>query len=411
MSKNHSYKIPSQGSTDWHIPLNQNFSQIDTDVEIRDVEDNRDQYASKADAKFLATDTGTRYLGDGSQWIEIPAQQRSLIAPQRTDDPTDASEGRVWFRTDTDELRIQTATGPVTLPAVDESAPTDAFLQLSFDDPAPETEKPYSDRDNSALREELLNRGFDGGLKDSGSMHADHGLDYFTAGTDPAKVYQGDASLAFYFMEGERMGAELPVSINRDDVWTQYYLKFEDGFDVTDDDYASWAQGGKLPGFNGPEYDKQEWKTLGYFKDPDHCSDGDYAPHNETGKIALAYYVYDTDVPIDEDGNRLDSGTSYCWTMNDAGIVDSGTWYELTCHTRVNDPGEANGLVEAWVDPLDGGGPTKAFERDQWELARESTGATIDIWRHTAFFGGGWTSPQDQHLYTDNLRFYADNPL
>lgn len=68
---NHDYNTPSRGTSDWHEPINRNFERLDTDVEIRDEEANRDQYQPKAGAKFLATDTGVRYLGDGSSWHRL----------------------------------------------------------------------------------------------------------------------------------------------------------------------------------------------------------------------------------------------------------------------------------------------------------------------------------------------------
>jgi len=34
----HRYSTPSEGTADWHIPLNQNFEQLDLDVEIRGLE-------------------------------------------------------------------------------------------------------------------------------------------------------------------------------------------------------------------------------------------------------------------------------------------------------------------------------------------------------------------------------------
>lgn len=71
MTENHNYETPSKGSTDWHIPLNDNFRAIDADVEIRDVDANRGGYTPLAGAKFLATDTGDVYLGDGSGWNAI----------------------------------------------------------------------------------------------------------------------------------------------------------------------------------------------------------------------------------------------------------------------------------------------------------------------------------------------------
>jgi hypothetical protein len=68
MTRNHGYKTPSAGAADWHIPLNENFRKIDVGVEIRAPDDQRSDYTPQEGAKFLATDTGQVYLGDGSDW-------------------------------------------------------------------------------------------------------------------------------------------------------------------------------------------------------------------------------------------------------------------------------------------------------------------------------------------------------
>lgn len=70
-TSNHDYNIPEQGQSDWHIPINENIRQHDTDVEIRDIEANRSDYEPKDGAKFFSTDTGRVYLGDGSSWTEL----------------------------------------------------------------------------------------------------------------------------------------------------------------------------------------------------------------------------------------------------------------------------------------------------------------------------------------------------
>jgi hypothetical protein len=62
------YTTPAEGSLDWHVPLNKNFERLATDVEFRDAESNRDQYQPSERAKFLSTDTGAIYIGDGNQW-------------------------------------------------------------------------------------------------------------------------------------------------------------------------------------------------------------------------------------------------------------------------------------------------------------------------------------------------------
>lgn len=70
-TKNHNLNTPSKGETDWHRPLNENTAALDGLVEIRDVEANKSTYTPKNGAKFLATDTGTVYLGDGDGWAPI----------------------------------------------------------------------------------------------------------------------------------------------------------------------------------------------------------------------------------------------------------------------------------------------------------------------------------------------------
>jgi hypothetical protein len=67
---NHDLNRPDSGARNWHVPLNENFGHIDSRIEIRDTSANRSEYAPKDGAKFLATDTGAIYTGDGSEWSE-----------------------------------------------------------------------------------------------------------------------------------------------------------------------------------------------------------------------------------------------------------------------------------------------------------------------------------------------------
>jgi hypothetical protein len=68
---NHDLSRPDSGTTDWHTPINDNWTDLDTKVEIRDAESARSQYDPKQDAKFFATDTGAIYVGDGSAWQQV----------------------------------------------------------------------------------------------------------------------------------------------------------------------------------------------------------------------------------------------------------------------------------------------------------------------------------------------------
>jgi hypothetical protein len=68
---NHDYNTPVEGSTNWHVPLNENFEALDIDVEIRDAEANRSNYDPVEGSKYLATDSGRIYLGTGSEWQAV----------------------------------------------------------------------------------------------------------------------------------------------------------------------------------------------------------------------------------------------------------------------------------------------------------------------------------------------------
>jgi len=71
-TQNHQYNTPKQGTLDWDILLNENFNRLDQDVEIRDTRSSLSDYEPKADAKFLSTDTGEVFIGDGSKWSRLP---------------------------------------------------------------------------------------------------------------------------------------------------------------------------------------------------------------------------------------------------------------------------------------------------------------------------------------------------
>lgn len=99
MTDNHDYATPQQGTTDWHVPLNDNFDRIDTDVEIRDADANRSDYEPKDGAKFLAVDTRRVYLGDGDEWVHFTTMGgfdgRVYVQPSEPE----GQEGDLWVDT------------------------------------------------------------------------------------------------------------------------------------------------------------------------------------------------------------------------------------------------------------------------------------------------------------------------
>ena len=96
---NHSYNTPEEGESDWHTPLNDNFEALELDVEIRDEDSEKDTYDPEEGAKFLATDTGVVYEGDGDEWVETLA-----LAKYDTDEDDTIL---VFEMPDTDSVKIE----------------------------------------------------------------------------------------------------------------------------------------------------------------------------------------------------------------------------------------------------------------------------------------------------------------
>jgi hypothetical protein len=77
---NHDYNIPSAGTSDWHVPLNENFEKLDSDIEIRGTEADKQDYDPKIGSKYESTDTGAIYYGDGENWILTDREVNQLRA-------------------------------------------------------------------------------------------------------------------------------------------------------------------------------------------------------------------------------------------------------------------------------------------------------------------------------------------
>lgn len=107
MTENHGYETPSEGVTNWDEPLNRNFERLETDIEVRDTDANRGNYTPHSGATFLATDTRTVYVGDGSAWQRL-GTLRTLGGNLyvRGESPSGASND-LWVDTSERTLTVQ----------------------------------------------------------------------------------------------------------------------------------------------------------------------------------------------------------------------------------------------------------------------------------------------------------------
>jgi len=67
----HGWTVPTEGDENYEDTFDDFFVDLDTNGELRDVESNLQNYSPKSGAKFVATDTENRYIGDGSTWNKV----------------------------------------------------------------------------------------------------------------------------------------------------------------------------------------------------------------------------------------------------------------------------------------------------------------------------------------------------
>lgn len=141
MTDYHSLNTPEQGADDWHLPLNENFRTIDKKIEIRDEAAARSDYPPKAGAKYLATDTGAQWIGDGDEWNRLASTGESpeFSSVSHRDPSGQAFERRCLFSGSPDGEYI-------SIPAEDDYDTyyirlifPQSILRISFNDPPADT--------------------------------------------------------------------------------------------------------------------------------------------------------------------------------------------------------------------------------------------------------------------------------
>jgi hypothetical protein len=128
---NFGFNRPEKGTTDWNVPLNDNFTGIDAALPIVDSYNNRTAYSGTDGQPYLAHDIG--------QWLRYDAASSSWVAVDRSgtpSHPTDVTVGRL--NNATGDAGAQVAWDGLVVPVAPGLGPEDAI------DPA-ETDTPIAD--------------------------------------------------------------------------------------------------------------------------------------------------------------------------------------------------------------------------------------------------------------------------
>ena len=84
-----------------------------------------------------------------------------------------------------------------------------------------------------------------------------------------------------------------------------------------------------------------------------------------------------------------------------------GVWYTLSQHVTLNDPGQADGTMDQYVDGI------KVLSLTNW-IWRQAAAATISAIKMDTFFGGSttdWAPTNDQYAYFDDFVVGTASPL
>jgi len=187
--------------------------------------------------------------------------------------------------------------------------------------------------------------------------------------------------------------------VEPEELYYRYYLRVPDGPEHRDR--------GKLPGPAGlysgsarnnikPTSSAPGWSARMFFSP---TYDGRDSDHTQMG-----FYVYHRD-------QASDNGDLLLWDT-EAGTIRNGAWYCIEGHIDMNTPGQANGLLEGWVDEK------LAFYQDNFKF-RGSGELNIDIksfW-FDVYYGGTGTAPVSYSFDFDELVLSServgcgDNPV
>jgi hypothetical protein len=193
-----------------------------------------------------------------------------------------------------------------------------------------------------------------------------------------------------YFLE-EQTGEE------PEELYLRYYMRFGT-------DWAPRQASGKLPGIAGTyigaphaggwggrtSNGRNGWSARGLFTA--------VVPQGNplAGRTPIGTYLYHAN-------QRGTYGDSEVWNQTwDAsargGIVPVGKWFSYEVHVKLNTPGQADGLVEGWIDGV------AAYRREGVRFrAEDAAHLRIErVWMNI-YHGGSEVAEFDQHVYLDNV--------
>ncbi|MBN1418708.1 MAG: DNRLRE domain-containing protein [Planctomycetes bacterium] len=171
-----------------------------------------------------------------------------------------------------------------------------------------------------------------------------------------------------------------------EEIYFRYYLRLGDDWDQTVD-------GGKMPGVSGT-YGVAGWGGRRSNGENGWSARGAFArsiPEGNplAGTHPIGTYCYHADQP----GTY---GEIWLWQEGYRGFLEKNRWFCIEQFVRLNEPGEKDGILRAWVDGR------LAFEKTDIRFRKVPRLRIEQVWMNV-YHGGTATSPRDQHLFIDKV--------
>lgn len=174
--------------------------------------------------------------------------------------------------------------------------------------------------------------------------------------------------------------------VEPEEAYLRYYLRFGESWNPS-------KEGGKLPGFAGT-YNRGGWGlrksdgTNGWSARGAFFSSRAESPAME-GYAGIGSYVYHVDIDNAQ-------SVTWGWGLGPTGRLKKNRWYSVEQHVKMNDIGQKNGILRAWIDGF------LVFEKTDLHFRNIKELRIENAW-FNVYHGGVEKPPHEMTLYIDNV--------
>jgi hypothetical protein len=203
--------------------------------------------------------------------------------------------------------------------------------------------------------------------------------------------FQGNA-LRVLIAKGENLGLNMTfdfmekIGYEPEEIYFRYYLRLAD-------DWKPTVDGGKLPGLSGT-YGKVGWGGRKADARKGWSLRGAFYASPTLGnplhdRSVIGTYAYHADMA----GHF---GDGWEWMNAGLGLLFRNRWYCIEQYFKLNTPRINDGVFRGWIDDQ------LAFEKRDVRVRDLSSLKIQRVWMNV-YFGGVAPTPEDMHLYIDNV--------